>query len=39
MTKNLKCSECGSKEFISDLDSYSVYQAEGDRLQFDSVRN
>ena len=37
MTENLKCSECGSKEFVSELDSYSVYRAEGGKLRFVSA--
>ena len=37
MTENLKCSECGSKEFVSEPDSYSVYQSEGDKLRFVSA--
>lgn len=37
MTEDLKCSACGSKEFVSDLDSYSVYQAEGGKLHFVSA--
>lgn len=33
MNKQLSC-ECGGKEFITQLNGYSVYQVIDDKLQF-----
>ncbi len=33
MNKQLSC-KCGSKEFITQLNGYSVYQVIDDKLQF-----
>ncbi|WP_462137149.1 hypothetical protein [Candidatus Mycalebacterium sp.] len=35
--KQIQCPECGGKEFISQPDSYSVYEADGNKLRFVST--
>ncbi len=29
-----QCSECGGKEFVTQPDSYSIYEANGNKLSF-----
>ncbi len=37
MKDNVKCLECGTKEFITQPNSYSVYEAYGNKLRFVST--
>lgn len=36
---NIKCGKCGCKEFITQPDSYSVYEAVGNKLRFISAES
>lgn len=36
---NAKCRKCGCKEFITQPDSYSVYEAIGNKLRFVSAES
>jgi len=36
---NIKCGKCGCKEIITQPDSYSVYQAVGNKLRFVSAES
>lgn len=37
LAKQLKCSECDSTQFVTQPDSYSVYEAKGNKLRFVSA--